>query len=120
MDSERGKENGEQRGEHVPGGCSAAVRAQLHAVAGLRLVQLPSYGQDVPAEHTRRPTRRQLDRHRRRRRLGLVEQRLHPARLATPPVIHGRRRKDKNSSRDEIANVNFYVVRPGSYPNSLK
>jgi len=94
MDSERGKENGEQRGEHVPGGCSAAVRAQLHAVAGLRLVQLPSYGQDVPAEHTRRPTRRQLDRHRRRRRLGLVEQRLHTARLA-PPVIHGRAEKTR-------------------------
>jgi len=27
---------------------------------------------------------------------------------------------DKNSSGDEIANVNFYAVRPGSYPNSLK
>ena len=28
----------------------------------------------------------------------------------------------KNSSVDEIANVNFYAVRPGpgSYPNSLK
>ena len=26
----------------------------------------------------------------------------------------------KNSSGDEIANVNFYAVRPGSYPNSLK
>jgi len=29
-------------------------------------------------------------------------------------------RKNKNSSGDEIANVNFYAVRPGSYPNSLK
>jgi len=28
--------------------------------------------------------------------------------------------KDKNSSGDEIANVNFYAVRPGSYRNSLK
>jgi len=27
---------------------------------------------------------------------------------------------DKNSSGDEIANVNFYAVRPGSYMNSLK
>ena len=27
---------------------------------------------------------------------------------------------DKNSSKDEIVNVNFYAVRPGSYPNSLK
>ena len=27
---------------------------------------------------------------------------------------------DKNSSGDEIANVNFYAVRPGSYPNSPK
>jgi len=27
---------------------------------------------------------------------------------------------NKNSSGDEIANVNFYAVRPGSYPNSLK
>jgi len=27
---------------------------------------------------------------------------------------------DNNSSGDEIANVNFYAVRPGSYPNSLK
>jgi len=26
----------------------------------------------------------------------------------------------KNSSRDEIANVNFYAVRSGSYLNSLK
>jgi len=26
----------------------------------------------------------------------------------------------KNSSGDEIVNVNFYAVRPGSYPNSLK
>ena len=27
---------------------------------------------------------------------------------------------DKNSSGDEIANVNFYAVRPGNYRNSLK
>ena len=27
---------------------------------------------------------------------------------------------DKNSSGDEIANVNFYAVRPESYPNSLR
>ena len=27
---------------------------------------------------------------------------------------------NKNSSGDETANVNFYAVRPGSYPNSLK
>jgi len=27
---------------------------------------------------------------------------------------------NKNSSGDEIANVNFYAVRPRSYPNSLK
>jgi len=26
----------------------------------------------------------------------------------------------KNSSEDEIANVNLYAVRPESYPNSLK
>jgi len=26
----------------------------------------------------------------------------------------------KNSSGDEIANVNFYAVLPGNYPNSLK
>jgi len=26
----------------------------------------------------------------------------------------------KNSSGDEIANVNFYAVRPGSYQNLLK
>jgi len=30
-------------------------------------------------------------------------------------VIH-----NKNSSGDEIANVNFYAVRPGGYPNSPK
>ena len=29
-------------------------------------------------------------------------------------------KEDKNSSGDEIANVNFYAVRPGSYRNSLK
>ena len=28
--------------------------------------------------------------------------------------------RNKNSSGDEIANVNFYAVRPGSYANSLK
>jgi len=28
--------------------------------------------------------------------------------------------RDKNSSGDEIANVNFYAVRSGSYWNSLK
>ena len=28
--------------------------------------------------------------------------------------------EDKNSSGDEIANVNFYAVRPRSYRNSLK
>ena len=28
--------------------------------------------------------------------------------------------KYENSSGDEIANVNFYAVRPGNYPNSLK
>jgi len=27
---------------------------------------------------------------------------------------------NKNSSGDEIANVKFYAVRPGSYRNSLK
>jgi len=27
---------------------------------------------------------------------------------------------NKNSSADEIASVNFYAVRPGNYPNSLK
>jgi len=27
---------------------------------------------------------------------------------------------NKNSSEDEIANVNFYAVRPGSYRNLLK
>jgi len=27
---------------------------------------------------------------------------------------------NKSSSGDKIANVNFYAVRPGSYPNSLK
>jgi len=33
------------------------------------------------------------------------------------PYVHN---NDKNSPEDEIANVNFYAVRPGSYPNSLK
>jgi len=28
--------------------------------------------------------------------------------------------RNKNSSGDEIANVNFNALRPGSYPNSLK
>jgi len=31
-----------------------------------------------------------------------------------------RPRHNKNSSGDEIANVNFYAMRPGSYRNSLK
>jgi len=30
------------------------------------------------------------------------------------------KKTDKNSSGDEIANVNFYAVCPGSYPNSVK
>ena len=36
--------------------------------------------------------------------------------LLTHTVSH----RDKNSSGDEIANVNFYAVRTGSYANSLK
>ena len=32
---------------------------------------------------------------------------------------HGTK-KNKNSSGDELANVNFYAVRPGNYLNSLK
>jgi len=38
-------------------------------------------------------------------------------------ITAGRRARDnynKNSSADETVNVNFYAVRPGSYPNSLK
>jgi len=29
-------------------------------------------------------------------------------------------KRNKNSPGDEIANVKFYAVHPGSYPNSLK
>jgi len=32
----------------------------------------------------------------------------------------GNNKMNKNSSGDEIANVNFYAVRHGSYPNSPK
>jgi len=35
-------------------------------------------------------------------------------RTVAPLLLH------KNSSGDEIANVNFYAVRPGSYRNALK
>jgi len=54
----------------------ADVPAQHSPVAGLRLVQLPSRRQDVPAQHSRHSAHRQLDRHRRRRRVGLVESNL--------------------------------------------
>ena len=39
-----------------------------------------------------------------------------------PKYVRSKRlqKENKNSSEDEIANVNFYAVRPGSYPNSLK
>jgi len=50
----------------------------------------------------------------------------HMERFATSPaqhqsvIEHFHAETDKNSSGDEIANVNFYAVRPGSYWNSLK
>jgi len=66
-------ENDRQSGEHVPGGSSRRVHGQLQPVAGLRLVQLPRRRQDVPAQHSRHPTRRQLSRHPGRQRMGLVE-----------------------------------------------
>ena len=34
--------------------------------------------------------------------------------------VTGTPTNNKNSSGDELANVNFYAVRPGSYSNSLK
>ena len=45
------KKDDQQSGEHVPGGSSCGVPGQLQRVAGLRLVQLPRRGQDVPAQH---------------------------------------------------------------------
>jgi len=40
---------------------------------------------------------------------------------STAPAMRALRRAvNKNSSGDEIANVNFYAVHPGSYANSLK
>jgi len=67
----------QQSGEHVPGGSSRAVHGQLHLLARLWLVQLPCCWQDVPVHHTRHSADRQLDRHYRRQRLGLVQQQIH-------------------------------------------
>jgi len=36
------------------------------------------------------------------------------------PTLPRGNKQNKISSRDEMANVNFYTVRHGSYPNSLK
>ena len=35
-------------------------------------------------------------------------------------ILKADKLQNKNSSGDEISNVNFYAVRPGSYRNSLK
>ena len=54
--------DGRQSGEYHAGGWSTAVYDQLHGVTGLRLVQLPSCQQDVPAQHSRYSTGRQVGR----------------------------------------------------------
>ena len=46
-----GTEDDQQSGEHYPSGSSTAVHAQVHHVADLWLVQLPSFRQDVPVQH---------------------------------------------------------------------
>ena len=52
---------------------------------------------------------------------GLIHKEAHPAGIRyAVPDINNACRENKNSLGDEIANVNFYAVRPGSYPNSLK
>jgi len=47
----------------------------------LWLVQLPSFWQDVPVQHSRHSAHRHLDRHYRRQRLELVQHHLHRRRL---------------------------------------
>ena len=71
------KKDDQQSVEHVPSGSSPPVHGQLHLLARLWLVQLPCCWQDVPVQHTRHSADRQLDRHCRRQRLGLVQQQLH-------------------------------------------
>jgi len=58
------------------------VPGQLHAFTDLWLVQLPSFWQDVPAQHTRHSTHRQFDRHCLWQRLDLVESDLLQCRLS--------------------------------------
>jgi len=70
-------QNDQQSGEHISGGLSAAMHAELHYVSGLRLMQLPSFWQDVWAQHSWHSAHCQLGWHRRRQRLGMVEQRVH-------------------------------------------
>ena len=69
-------EDDQQSCEHYPSGSSSAVHAQLYAVTDLWLVQLPSVGQDVRAQHPRHSTRRQLGRHGVWQRVDLVESEL--------------------------------------------
>jgi len=50
--------------------------------------------------------------------LGVINlRRLHEVNNCDGRVVT--KKQNKNSSGDEIANVNFYAVRPGNYPNSL-
>jgi len=77
----RRTEDDQQSGEHLASESSCAVHDQVYAVTDLWLIQLPSQWQDVPTEHARHPARRQLGRHCRRQRLGLVEHQQHSSRL---------------------------------------
>jgi len=72
----------EQSGEQFSSRCSSAMHDQLHRVPDLWLVQLPSFWQDVPAQHTRHSTHRQLGRHCFWQRLDLVESDLLQCRLS--------------------------------------
>ena len=74
-------EDDQQSGKHFPSGPSSAVYDQLFAVTDLWLVQLPSFWQDVSAQHSWHSTHRQLNWHRIWQRLDMVESNILQCRL---------------------------------------
>jgi len=81
----------QQGGQQLQSWASTQLFGQLHRVTDLWLVQLPSFRQDVPAQHTWHTAHRQLGRPCRGQRLGLVQHHLHSSRL--------------NSERERLCNI---------------
>ena len=109
----------EQSGEQFPGGRSSAMHDKLHSVTDLRLLQLPSFRQDMPAQHTRHSTQRKLGRHRLRQRLDLVESDLLHRQLSDTTIrrfnhsvaLHGVSTHSSSATHTEY----FKPIKHGSY-----